>query len=113
MFSGKFRNCFPGNAGRDLDTAERKRIYELRHPETRHGGNHQPCGQFGHTVEPSFVKDTAQKTGQSERNVRRDAHRGEKIGAEDLSKVVGTSLDKGEELDALAKLSPAVLGEAV
>ncbi|WP_298106491.1 hypothetical protein [Bradyrhizobium sp.] len=50
----------------------------------------------------SFTEDTALKTGQSVRKVRQDAYRGTEIGTAALSKVVGTSLDKGEELDALA-----------
>jgi hypothetical protein len=40
-----------------------------------------------------------------ERTIQREASRGEKLGADHLQKIVGTSLDKGEELDALAKVS--------
>jgi hypothetical protein len=68
----------------------------------------------------SFADDTAEKTGRGSRSVRRDAARAEHI--PELDKVVGTSLDNGEELDALAKLAPeeqaplierAASGEAV
>jgi hypothetical protein len=45
----------------------------------------------------TFAKDTADKTGVSDRTIRRDALRGDEIGTADLTKVVGTSLD--EELD--------------
>jgi N6-adenosine-specific RNA methylase IME4 len=38
--------------------------------------------------------------------VRREVRRGEVLGSDVLSKVAGTSLDKGEELDAMMKLSP-------
>ena len=53
----------------------------------------------------AFTTQTSTATGASERSVQRDAQRGEKIGREALGRVAGTSLDKGEELDALAKLS--------
>jgi hypothetical protein len=38
--------------------------------------------------------------------VQRDAARGEKLGEGVLKRVVATSLDKGDEPDALGKLSP-------
>ena len=49
----------------------------------------------------SFTADTAAKTGRTQRSVQMEAKRGSEIGTDALSKVVGTSLDKGEELDAL------------
>jgi hypothetical protein len=74
------------------------------HPETKLGTNQHTSRvrQVGESSE-RFTKDTAEKTGQSERKVQREAPRGEEIGTDALSKVVGTSLDKGEELDALAQ----------
>lgn len=42
----------------------------------------------------------------SVRRVRRDVHRGEALGDAALTKIAHTSLDKGEELDALTKLAP-------
>jgi hypothetical protein len=53
-----------------------------------------------------FSKATADVTGDSERKVQLEAHRGESIGEELLNKVARTSLDTGEELDALIRLSP-------
>jgi hypothetical protein len=53
----------------------------------------------------SFVAKTAKATGQSRQTVQRDATRGKNVKV--LTQVIGTSLDKGEELDALAKLSEA------
>jgi hypothetical protein len=50
----------------------------------------------------TFTKKTAKKTRQSERKVQLEAHRAEKVVV--LSDIVGTSLDKGAEIDALAKL---------
>jgi ParB family transcriptional regulator, chromosome partitioning protein len=49
----------------------------------------------------------AEATGQSARSVRRDVARGKALGQDMLAKVVGTSLDKGTELDALTKLPVA------
>jgi N6-adenosine-specific RNA methylase IME4 len=92
-------------AERAIHIAERKRLYEALHPATRHGGDRKSeksSRQIGDLNSDRFTSDTAAKTGTSERVIQRDAARGSKI--EDIGKVVGTSLDKGEELDALAKL---------
>ncbi len=53
----------------------------------------------------AFATATAEATGRDERTIRRAAARGEALGA-DLDAVTGTSLDKGVELDALAKMAP-------
>jgi ParB family transcriptional regulator, chromosome partitioning protein len=82
----------------------RKAIYEELHPETKHGGNvGGPSGQFVRTAKADFASATADATGKDERTVRRAAARGEALG-DDLGAVTGTSLDKGVELDALAKM---------
>ena len=49
-----------------------------------------------------YTADTAKKTGKSERSIQREAARGAAI--PDVAALAGTSLDKGDELDALAKL---------
>ena len=53
--------------------ARRKELYEALHPETTSPG---PKGGVADNVSaiPSFAADTAAKTGQSERQVRRDDH---------------------------------------
>jgi hypothetical protein len=48
------------------------------------------------------VSATADATGKNERTIRRAAARGEAL-VDDLGAVTGTSLDKGLELEALAK----------
>ena len=85
-----------------LQTARRKEIYEALHPETRHGGDRK-SNQVDNLSTRSFAEETAGATGRDARSVRRDASRGEALG-EDLEDIAGTSLDKGVELDALAKL---------
>jgi ParB-like chromosome segregation protein Spo0J len=100
----------------------RKEVYERLHPETRHGGAPGAGRGKAHKVAKlaSFSADTSQKTGRSERSIRRDAARAERV--PELDRVVDTSLDKGAELDALAALPPdaqhtlidrAVAGERV
>jgi N6-adenosine-specific RNA methylase IME4 len=92
-------------AERTLHQAERKRLYEKLHPETKHGGDRKSAkaksSRLNWRVE-RYSKDAAGKTGKSERSVQREVERANKI--VDLANVVGTSLDEGEELDALAKL---------
>ena len=105
----------------DLTTAERaaaqsrrKAIYQELHPETKNGaaGKHRPKSQLGQIGQaedgeaaPRFDEAAADATGQSQRTIRRDVTRGEALGDAALARVARTSLDKGEELDALAKMS--------
>lgn len=101
-------------AERAVAQARRKAIYQQIHPETKAGasGKYRPKSQFGQVGQaenhpaPRYDEAAAEATGQSERAVRRDVTRGEALGEDVLAKVARTSLDKGEELDALAKLSP-------
>lgn len=103
--------------------ARRKELYEIQHPETKNGGGAEgirgkPVRQIGDL--DRFTKEVAKVTGKSERAVQRDATRAKAIPR--LPELVGTSLDKGIELDALARLEPeeqeeiiarATAGEAV
>lgn len=87
-------------AERAIHIAERKSIYERKYPETKHGA----VGRGGKR-EPnlvSFSDDTSKKSGRSKTSIKRDATRANSI--PNIAAVVGTSLDKGDELDALAKL---------
>ena len=59
-----------------------------------------------------FANDTAKVTGESKRDVNRHLARAEALG-DDLPRVTGTSLDKGVELDALAKLPEADRAELI
>lgn len=85
-------------------TARRKELYEIKHPQTRHG-TPGVSRQIGDTRERSqidrFGADTAAKTGKSERSVQRDARRGEQVAADVLDALEGTPLDKGVVLDRL------------
>nr|WP_249808425.1 ParB N-terminal domain-containing protein [Bradyrhizobium sp. 87] len=86
----------------------RKAIYEKAHPETKNGATGKGRGkQLSQNEEAKerFTADTARKTGKSEAAVQRDATRAKRV--EVLSEIINTSLDKGAELDALAKLPGA------
>ena len=100
-------------AERAKHTAERKKIYECVFPETmptKKGGpgrGKQTRRQIGdesamvHKSAERFTKDSAAKTGQSERTIQRDARRGETTRIEEIE---GTSLDTGAEIDAVRQL---------
>jgi N6-adenosine-specific RNA methylase IME4 len=88
-------------AERALHVHARKALYEKLHPETKQGFIGRGRKKSSQN-EKSFVKDTAKKTGKGRSTVARDATRGKN--ATVLPDIVGTSLDSGDELDALAKL---------
>jgi hypothetical protein len=69
------------------------------HPETKRGA----LGRRGKSSqnENSFVDDIAKKTGKGRSTIARKAARAKVVV---LPEITGTSLDKGSEIDALAKL---------
>ena len=97
----------------------RKEVFERIHGSTKARGAHAANASMGNQrdagakLADAFTADTAKATGMSERAVQRDAQRGKAIGTESLTKITGTSLDKGVELDALAKLPEAERTELV
>lgn len=106
-------------AERAAQIAKRKRIYEALHPETAVGATGKGRRKVRQVGEPNeagaerFTAATADVAGTSERTVQRDSHRGEALGDDVLAKVARTSLDKGDELDALAKLPDVKRDELV
>jgi ParB-like chromosome segregation protein Spo0J len=66
-------------------------------------------------LSPYFVKDTAERTGESERSIRRDIERAEAISptVKDLIASLPQIADKGVELDALAAMKPEEQQRAV
>jgi ParB family transcriptional regulator, chromosome partitioning protein len=85
---------------------KRKELYERLHPETKHGavGRRGKSSHNATSFEPAdaFIDDTAKKTGKHRATVARKAARAKKVAV--LPDIVGTSLDTGAEIDALAKL---------
>lgn len=61
-------------------------------------------GDVSENCSPTFAAATAAASGMNRRIIEKAAARGEAITPEKLQKIVGTSLDKGVELDALAKM---------
>jgi len=87
-----------------LFTAERKRAYLAKHPETGHGGDRKSNPQVADLKVAAFTTDTAAKTGVSRDTVERNASRGKDIDEAALRLVRGTSLDTGVYLDTLKKV---------
>jgi ParB/RepB/Spo0J family partition protein len=87
-----------------MHITRRKELYEKLHPETKNGAN-QHTKRVAQVEQPSkaFVINTARKTRKGRSTVQKAATRGKKVKV--LADIAGTSLDKGTELDALAKLS--------
>lgn len=84
-------------AQRAAHVKRRKQIWEALHPNS--GTN---CPSLGGRGVTSFAAETAEVSGDSKRDVNRHIARADALG-DDILEVVGTSLDKGVELDALAK----------
>ncbi|WP_141098370.1 hypothetical protein [Rhodoblastus acidophilus] len=84
-------------------------IYELLHPETKAGTAGANARWNDASDNLSFASATSEATGKDKRTVERAAARGEALG-DDLKAVEGTSLDKGVELDALAKKARPTVG---
>ncbi len=77
--------------------SRRKRIWKA----INKGGLIQPTSRTGQKV--GFAADTAGITGQPKRTINAKISRADKIGP-DIKLIAGTSLDKGIEMDALAKM---------
>lgn len=93
-------------AERAFFTEQRKKAYEAKHEETRHGANqHTRSRKLCDSSPPRFTEDTSLKTGRSERIVQMDAERGAKIADDVIQVIRGTKLDKGVYLDKLKNLS--------
>lgn len=101
-------------AERCCQLAERKALYLRLHPETKQGGDRKSAARKNQTLpdsvcsEPSFVADTAAKTGMAPSTVRKYVQVGEalrKSGADEL--LIGTPVaGRQKELDYLAKMEP-------
>src|SRR5262249_14606036 len=90
-------------AERALHLQRRKALYEKLHPQTKHGGDRRAKASSQLENLKSFAADTAAKTGKGRSSVSRELARAANI--VDLEDTIGTTLDVGDQLDALAKLS--------
>jgi N6-adenosine-specific RNA methylase IME4 len=92
-------------AERAMHHGRRKELYEKLHPETKHGGDRKSAkakSKSQNETLKAFVADAATKTGKGRSTVARDVTRANKVVV--LPEIVGTSLDEGSEIDALAGL---------
>jgi ParB family chromosome partitioning protein len=87
--------------------AERKRIYEELHPETKHGANGGRGSKKNEEATLAFSKDAADRTGLSERAVKRSVQIATHLSPEIRKNLAGTDLSKNQsELLLLAKQEP-------
>lgn len=105
-------------AERAAAIARRKTLYEAIHGSAKAIGAAAANKVLGRgdasaNLADAFTSATAVASGSSQRTIQREAARGEALGPVTLAKVTGTSLDRGEELDALAALSPQRRSEIV
>ncbi|KAB2764773.1 hypothetical protein F9L00_03560 [Brucella anthropi] len=95
-------------ADRAVFTFRRKELYLQKYPETGHGGDRKSNGKQRHLIDreerKSFVAATAELSGKSERTIRQDAERGEKICEAAIRLLRGTRFNSGATLDKLKKL---------
>jgi hypothetical protein len=91
-------------AERAIHVTRRKEIYEEQHPGApKHGGDRRSEKSKSQNENlKCFIDDTSPKTGKGRSTIARDVTRGNEVVV--LPDIVGTSLDQGDEIDALAKL---------
>lgn len=96
--------------------ARRKELYLRVHPETAHGGDRKSADfQVAISATRSFVGDTAEKVGASERSVREAIRRVNKIDEKvrDRVRELPDIANSGVELNALADMDAAQQKKAV
>jgi N6-adenosine-specific RNA methylase IME4 len=95
-------------AERSLHLVERKRLYDKQAQAPKHGGDRKSAKAKSSSQNENlktFVADTAAKTGKGRSTIAREVTRGNQL-SDVLVDVIDTALDRGDELDALAKLPP-------
>jgi len=101
---------------KSIQTSRRKEIYEILHPETKHGGDRKSSPQVEDLIKnktESFVEQTAKATNQSRQNVERNSRRGKVL--KPLQELITGSRfeDNGKELDELVKIADDKKGEGI
>ena len=91
-------------AQRSSFAKRRKQVWEALNPDEQQVEQEiPPVAKHGHAQPKGFAAETAAVSGMTKQAINRHIARAEALG-DDLERVVGTSLDKGTELDALAAL---------
>jgi ParB family chromosome partitioning protein len=101
---------------KSIQTSRRKEIYEILHPQTKHGGDRKSSPQVEELIKnktESFVEQTAKATNQSRQNVERNSRRGKVL--KPLQQLITGSRfeDNGKELDELVKIADDKKGEGI
>jgi ParB family chromosome partitioning protein len=101
---------------KSIQTSRRKEIYEILHPQTKHGGDRKSSPQLEDLIKnktESFVEQTAKATNQSRQNVERNSRRGKVL--KPLQQLITGSRfeDNGKELDELVKIADDKKGEGI
>lgn len=101
---------------KSIQTNRRKEIYEILHPETKHGGDRKSSCQVGNLIinkTDSFVEQTAKATNESTRKVARNSQRGKVL--KPLENLIKGSRfeDNGKEIDELVKIANDKKGEGI
>jgi ParB family chromosome partitioning protein len=96
----------------------RHALYEQRYGSAKTRGAHAANASMGRAnasanLAPAFTATTAAITGVAERSIQRGVARAAALGVEQLKRIVGTCLDHGIQLDALAALSPQIRDQLV
>lgn len=95
---------------RAISLAERKRIYEALHPETKHGGKRPKSTKdqvVNFTTWSRFSKDAAKRIGLSESTVQKAVKLAVALSPDAIALIRGTALaDNGSHLKELAGLPP-------
>ncbi|MFC5421435.1 MAG: hypothetical protein DI537_11160 [Stutzerimonas stutzeri] len=95
---------------RAVSLAERKRIYEALHPETKHGGKRPKALKdqvVNFTTWSRFSKDAAKRIGLSESTVQKAVRLAVALSPDAIALIRGTALaDNGTHLKELAALPP-------
>ena len=94
-------------AERSTHLKRRKELWEIRESQVAQLDPPRPQYSKG------FASSTSEATGLSKPSINRDISRAEKIEPDVMESIVGTEMDKGVELDALAKMEPEEQREAV
>lgn len=84
--------------------SRRKVLYLAIYPETRAGVAGASARHGDATDTLSYAGEAAKRLGTTARTIQRHVARGDRISDEIATKITGTSLDKGVELDTLAAL---------
>jgi ParB family chromosome partitioning protein len=101
---------------KSIQTSRRKEIYEILHPQTKHGGDRKSSPKVEDLIKnktESFVEQTAKATNQSRQNVERNSRRGKVL--KPLQELITGSRfeDNGKELDELVKIADDKKGEGI